>query len=57
MRHNDQYSHLLNGMKTPISLKRKITNVVILPAMTYGSENMEKLMFVVGRKIKDEMNR
>ena len=33
-----QYSHLLNNTKTPICLKRKIMNGVILRAMTYGSE-------------------
>ena len=33
-----QYSHLLNGKKTPMCLKRKIMNRVILPGMTYGSE-------------------
>ena len=33
-----KYSHLLNNTKTPICLKRKIMNGVILPAMTYGSQ-------------------
>ena len=32
------YSHLLNNIKMPICLKRKIMNGVILPAMIDGSD-------------------
>ena len=33
-----EYSHFLKDSKTPICLKRKIMDMVILPVMTYGAE-------------------
>ena len=33
-----EYSHFLKDRKIPICLKRKIMDMVILPAMTYGAE-------------------
>ena len=34
----EEYNHFLNERKSPIFLKRKIIDTVILPAMSYGAE-------------------